>query len=272
MDSETENIFNNKIQENGLNFYLFPAGFQLFKASKYINSSKPEITFEQNTPYFFGLKNMNPKYISSYEKEYGVIFEYQIITPYKLLALDDQSNLSILYSAAPDNIKKILEKNYGFIENSNLEIKRDSEAESDREFSKYLCKLGFQGYAISKMATSFQGTFHPELLICNTNGIKFVNQITSKEKMMKILEDAKLKKLADDIKLQRNNRRRERLNNDDHFDNSPNKFRRGISFNLDNMDLDGGSIKKFKKRSKKAKKSSIIKRKRKLKTKRKKYF
>jgi hypothetical protein len=269
MDSETENIFKNPIQENGLNFYLFPAGFQLFKASKYINPSKPEITFEQNIPYFFGLKNMDPDYISSYEEEYGVIFEYQIISPYKLLALDDQSNLSKLYSAAPNNIQKILANNYGFIENSNLKIKRFSEAESDREFSKYLCKLGFQGYAISKMETSFEGTFHPELLICNTNGIKFLNQITSKEKMMKIFEEAKLKKLADDIKLQRSNKRRERLNN---FDNSPNKFRRGISFGLDNMDLDGGFIKKFKKRSRKSKKRSIIKRKRKLKTKKRKYF
>lgn len=251
MDNENienkEIVFKTPIEENGLKFYQFPIGYSLFKASKYINPLKPQITLEPNTPYFFGLKNMNEYYISSYEKEYGVIFEFKTVTPYKLLALDDPTTLAKLYETSPQNIQKILSYNYGFqpdlmTPNSNKRFSIDT---SDKELARFLCKHGYQGYAIYKMATDFKGTFHPELLICNCQGIQFVKQITSIEKMNKILDDAKLYKISSDMKFNRASNKKPRI--DLNLDNDP-IFKKGPLFDEDDdeMELDGGKISKKK--------------------------
>lgn len=85
------------------------------------------------------------------------------------MALDDPTTLAKLYETSPQNIQKILSYNYGFqpdlmTPNSNKRFSIDT---SDKELARFLCKHGYQGYAIYKMATDFKGTFHPELLICN---------------------------------------------------------------------------------------------------------
>jgi hypothetical protein len=215
MDNENienkENVFKNLIEENGLKYYQFPIGFPLFKASKYINPLKPEITLEPNTPFFFGLKNMNDNYIASYEKEYGVIFEFKTLTPYKLLALDDPATLAKLFETSPRNIQQILSYNYGYNGDLMSPNKRFSVGNSDKELAIYLCKIGYQGYAIYKMATDFGGTFHPELLICDSQGIQFVKQITTKQKMYQILEDAKLYKISSDMKSDRSSNKKNEL-------------------------------------------------------------
>jgi len=250
MDNENEFVFKTPIEENGLKFYQFPIGYPLFKASKYINPLNPEITLEPNTPYFFGLKNMNEYYISSYEKEYGVIFEFKTLTPYKLLALDDPATLAKLYKSSPVNIQQILKFNFGFqpdlmSPNSNKRFSIDT---SDKELARYLCKLGYQGYAIYKMATDFKGTFHPELLICNCQGIQFVKQITSTEKMNKILDDAKLYKISSDMKSDRASNKKQKV--DLNLDNDP-SFRKGTLFGSDDeMELDGGKLKKIRRNKK----------------------
>jgi hypothetical protein len=249
MDNENienkENEFKNLIEENGIKYYQFPIGFPLFKASKYINPLNPEITLEPNTPYFFGLKNMNDNYIASYEKEYGVIFEFKTLTPYKLLALDDPATLAKLFETSPRNIQQILSYNYGYNGDLTSPNKRFSVGNSDKELAIYLCKIGYQGYAIYKMATDFKGTFHPELLICNCQGIQFVKQITSTEKMNKILDDAKLYKISSDMKSERASKKKQKvvLN----LDNDP-IFKKGPLFDEDDdeMELDGGKISKKK--------------------------
>ena len=250
MDNENEIVFKTPIEENGLKFYQFPIGYSLFKASKYINPSKPEITLEPNTPYFFGLKNMNDYYIASYEEAYGVIFEFKMLTPYKLLALDDPATLAKLYKSSPVNIQQILKSNFGFqpdlmSPNSNKRLSIDT---SDKELARYLCKLGYQGYAIYKMATDFKGSFHPELLICNCQGIQFVKQITSTEKMNKILDDAKLYKISSDMKSDRASNKKQKVNLN--LDNDP-TFRKGPLFGSDDeMELDGGKLKKVRRNKK----------------------
>jgi hypothetical protein len=246
MDNKNEFVFKTPIEENGLKFYQFPIGYPLFKASKYINPSKPEITLEPNTPYFFGLKNMNDYYIASYEKAYGVIFEFKTLTPYKLLALDDPATLAKLYKSSPVNIQQILKFNFGFQPDllSPISNKRNSIDSSDKELARYLCKLGYQGYAIYKMPTDFKGSFHPELLICNCQGIQFVKQITSTEKMNKILDDAKLYKISSDMKSDRASNKKQKV--DLNLDNDP-TFRKGPLFGSDEeMELDGGKLKKIR--------------------------
>jgi hypothetical protein len=127
-----------------------------------------------NKPYFFGLKKTDPNYIESYEDEYGVIFEFETMRPYKLIALDDHLSQTTLYNKAPSNIKEILVNNYGF--NNGL---RKSESEPDREISAYICSQGYDGYAIYDMKTdNIGGKFHAELMVCDASGIHFVKQVT----------------------------------------------------------------------------------------------
>lgn len=92
--------------------------------------------------------------------------------------MDDFNTLKILYnnsSAYPD-IQQILKKNYGY-NVSGITI-RDSVAEKDITFSKWLCEKGYSGYAINNMKTEM-GVFHQEIMICHAETIQLVKQITT---------------------------------------------------------------------------------------------
>lgn len=258
-------VFDNKINENGILYYNFPSGYPLFKANKLLNQG-PVITLLPNVPYFFGLKNMNPEYISSYEDEYGVIFEFVTTRPYKLLALDDKKTQEVIYSTAPNNIKSILERNYGY-NNGN----RDSVSESDRILSDYLCKNGYEGYAIHNMQTDMGGKFHDELMICNADGVQYVKQVTPDSRVNNIIESGKLKSLSKSMKnsrkqnrmsIQNNNEPVKKLFSDDNNDND-NKPVKKLLFD-DDDDFNGG---RKSKKNKKTKKNQIKKVKNKRKTK-----
>lgn len=205
-------VFNNKVEENGIVYYIFPSNYPLFKANKILNEGAI-ITLKPNIPYFFGLKNMNKEYIDSYENEYGVIFEFITTRQYKLIALDDKKSQEMLYKNAPSNIKLILEKNYGYKTGN-----RDSVSESDRIFSNYLCSIGFEGYAIHNMETDMGGIFHDELMICNTDGIEYVKQVTPDYRVKNIIESGKLKSLSKSMKASRKaNRPSGKFIDDDEF-------------------------------------------------------
>lgn len=51
-----------------------------------------------------------------------MVYEFKTTTVVKVLALDDKSTMKTLYKNATKPIRKILEKNYGFLNN-----KRDSD-------------------------------------------------------------------------------------------------------------------------------------------------
>lgn len=190
-NSSDLSIFENTILGmNGLKYYVIPVNYPLFKATK--NIRKGEILqLRPDQHSFFGLKNMIPSYIDEYEDEYGVIFEYKTNRVYNLIALNDLSNVDLLYQIAPENIKQILDKNYGHITG-----KRDSESNNDRTLSLYLCSLNYDGYAIHNMMTETGGIFHTELMICNCDGIEYVGQITNESRVEGILESAKLKEMS----------------------------------------------------------------------------
>jgi hypothetical protein len=197
-------VFENKQEETGIAYYLFPKEYPLFKATTNVHNSGV-LELKPNVPYFFGLKNTNEEYIASYEKEYGIIFEYKTTRPYKLVALDDKMTQRTLYESAPENIREILENNYGY--SSNI---RNSVGEKDKAFARYLCSLGYDGYATNDMATDFGGKFHIELLICNVDGLDFVGQITPQDRAEYIIEDAKSRNLSKQMKEQRAENKRKR--------------------------------------------------------------
>lgn len=190
-NSSDLSIFENTtVGMNQLKYYVIPVNYPLFKATKNIRKGETlQLRSDQHS--FFGLKNMTPSYIDEYEDEYGVIFEYKTTRVYNLIALNDLSNVDLLYQNAPENIKQILDKNYGHITG-----KRDSESNNDRTLSLYLCSLNYDGYAIHNMMTESGGIFHTEFMICNCDGIKYVGQITDESRVKGILENAKLKEMS----------------------------------------------------------------------------
>lgn len=204
-------VFDNKIEESGISYYLFPVDYPLFKAHSVLDKG-PVMELRPNKPYFFGLKNTNEDYVESYENEYGVIFEFITTRPYKLVALDDKPTQETLYRDAPEDIKTILENNYGY--SSNI---RNSVGEKDKIFANYLCSLGYDGYATNVMATDFGGKFHIELLICNTDGLESVGQFTTESRAETIIENGKSRKLANQMKDQRaeNKKKRRAVFDDD---------------------------------------------------------
>ena len=194
-------VFSKKVLEKGINYYVFPLNYPLFKANKILDRGSV-VSLQPNRPYFFGLKNTDPEYIEDYEREYGVIFEFVTTRVYKLVALDDNVTQNTLYDSAPENIKVILEDNYGL--NTGI---RDSVSEPDRIISDYICSLGYDGYAINYMKTdNIGGTFHPELMICNADGIQYVGKVTPDSRVESIIERGKLEKLSKQMKETRKKR------------------------------------------------------------------
>jgi hypothetical protein len=191
MSASDLSIFENYIVgKDGLKYYVIPVNYPLFKATTNIHKGET-MQLRANQHSFFGLKNMSPLYIDEYQDEYGVIFEYKTTRVYNLIALNDSATVDLLYQSAPNNIKQILDNNYGHISG-----KRDSESNNDRTLSMYLCSLNYDGYAIHNMMNETGGRFHTELMICNCDGIEYVGQITEESRVEGILESAKVKEMS----------------------------------------------------------------------------
>ena len=228
--SQTENPFDNnkiqKIQENGMYFYRLPNDLPLFKASTIYDEKNPRLNLRPTGFYFFGVKNMDPEYIESYEEKYGIIHEFRTNREYKLLALDEITTQEKIYKNAPPEIQSILKKNYGY-NDKNRQLIRDSENDNDRTLSQYLCINNYDGYAVHNMITDkHELVFHDEFMICKMDGIEYVKQITTdKEKIQNILQSAELEKHAKNMKESRKRNRQLEYS----FDSSPIK---GINSNL----------------------------------------
>jgi hypothetical protein len=189
------------IIEDGMAYYIIQPGSPLFKATKRSDTlvlTPPRLSF-------FGVHNMDPVYIASYENEYGIIFAFQTTRLYKLLALDHPDTKATLYNRAPENIKKILRKNYGY---NTILGTRDSELDSDLALSQYLCDQGFQGYATNSMATD-TGEFHPEFMICRVDGLTPLGRITNNtQTIANILERGRLDQASQALKVSRKGKQR----------------------------------------------------------------
>jgi len=264
MSQTEENPFDNntiqKIQEDGIYYYIVPEEFHLFKASTIYDEKSPRLIFKRAGPYFFGVKNMEPEYIESYEEEYGIIHEFKTNREYKLLALDEFDTQKHIYENANPEIQHILEKNYGY-NDKNRQLKRDSESDNDRILSQYLCSnADCDGYAVHNMTTYGVDLFHDEFMICKMDGIEYVEQITKDTtKIQNILQSAELKKLAKEMKESRQKKRPYNSFNSSPIKIKGNLFGRQRSlFDDDDEILNNGGNKKrtYKKRLNKKRKTN----------------
>ena len=195
------------IIEDGLAYYMIPKGLRFFRAKKgsryNINPDFSVLTL--NPRAFFGIYNMDPDYIESYEDKYGVIFAFETTRPYKLLALDHPTTKMALYASVPPNIRDVLRINYGY----TMSGKRNSQLNSDLVLSQYLCDNGYQGYATNFIETDID-YFDPEFMICDVGGIKSLGRITDPSRIRSIVESGKLKKHSEELEAARQEKRKNR--------------------------------------------------------------
>ena len=197
------------IIEDGLAYYIIPKEFRFFRAKK---GSRYNITpdfsvLTLNPGAFFGVYNMDPRYIESYEDKYGVIFAFETTRSYKLLALDHPETKEILYTRVPPNIQDVLRINYGYTTRSG---NRNSQLNSDLVLSQYLCENGYQGYATHFMETD-TGDFDPEFMICDVGGITPLDRITNDPRRIKIIVDrGKADKINAELEASRQEKRKNR--------------------------------------------------------------
>jgi hypothetical protein len=188
------------IIEDGMAYYIIRRGCPLFKATK----RSDMLDLRPGRLSFFGVYNMDADYIESYENEYGIIFAFETTRPYKLLALDHPATKATLYNKAPENIQRILMKNYGY---NTMSGTRDSELNSDIALSQYLCDQGYEGYATNFMQTD-TGEFHPEFMICNVDGMRPLGRITNDPtKIANILRRGEIDQVSRDLKVSRTKNR-----------------------------------------------------------------
>ena len=193
-------------EENGYKYYLVPQGTILYRGDTtlYPNFHLP------NSPAFFSTD-------ARFVKHYGLVFRFQTKRPLKLLVLDKKADYSLFYNSSPPNIQRILKNNYGYI--SGL---RETEFVKDHELVTYICSLGLDGYANNRMGITedsihddYEGDddnaapqFHPEMALCNTNNVEFVNpQGDMNRYTAEQIEMAVLKKKADVLKREYDNKR-----------------------------------------------------------------
>ena len=188
------------IIEDGLAYYILSPGISLFKATK----NSDTLDLRRGRLSFFGVHNMDRDYIASYENEYGIIFAFETMRPYKLLALDHPATKEALYYRVPENIKRILRRNYGY----TMSGRRDSELNSDLTLSQYLCDEGYEGYATNFMPTD-TGEFHPEFMICHVDGMRSLGRITNDPtKIANFLDEGRRTKVSGDLKVSRKGKQR----------------------------------------------------------------
>lgn len=164
--------------------YSLNSGTNIFRGSKKI-SANPRITGIS----WFAFDELNAS-------QYGVVHKYELIHNINnsLLAVDQWDTLHWLHvninlaalerareenqydrerdsnvsdkAFTPEKIQSVLKNQFGYTPDKNKMLIRSSDPKSDLLLAKYICALGFSGYAIKQMKTWGGGNFHPEVCFC----------------------------------------------------------------------------------------------------------
>ena len=158
-------------------FYVIPKDYpELYRGF----SSRIEI--DPNKAYFVTTAELAAE-------DYGVVVKIVPTRNLYVIALDDPASAKQLYNQSPDNIQKIMRENYGYNTETHKLDYRDSVFKKDVEFSKYLCSLGFDGYATQKMPMKDYSDFHDEIMLCNPGEQITIGEMVSSPKKIERLEE-----------------------------------------------------------------------------------
>jgi hypothetical protein len=182
-------------------YYELPENYSIYRGD---NSLTLGSRFNNKRPLFFGTSE-------AAVKQYGMAFEIKTDRIYKLLAIDNQDTIDNIYDSIDEDIdidedqksdlQKILNRNYG--RTSGI---RDSINESDVRLSKYLCKKGFDGYAIKQLKTDAGGFFHEEGMICEPASLQIHKQLTPETERRGKLEEQNIRQHSESLKDSRKKR------------------------------------------------------------------
>ena len=159
--------------ENGYSYYMIPKDTLLYRGDTtlYPHFQDPKL------PAFFSTE-------AKFVKHYGILFTFITTAPMKLLILDNHADYTNFYNNAPNDVKTVLRRNFGY--ESGL---RDSAYVNDFKVINHICSLNMDGYANDRMyvdpfavVDEYEGEedmddrpFHPEVALCKLTNVKFVD-------------------------------------------------------------------------------------------------
>ena len=187
---------------DGLNYYIVPNDASLYRGDNNIFRDGGIETHKiPDKIYFFGA---NAEDVD----QYGIVYEFTPDREYKLLALDDDTTMNVLYLNSSPEIQTILTENYGYNSSTSKSTKkRDSVLAKDMKLSIYLCNKGYDGYATNDMQTD-TGDFHKEIMICHPQNLLITRMVTPENKIPGKLADSQARKDKRDRAEEKNKKRR----------------------------------------------------------------
>ena len=148
---------------------IFPRGKFIYRGShpeslvakSYINQSPNYL--RANLPVYFSTNKNSVR-------TYGTAVKYKTIKDLNLLDMSNVDQVSELINRTnSENIKKSIKKSFRI---TNGIIRRSSKLKHDIIVAVFICRLGYDGYYAPELRVKLpQGTFHPEIVLCNARKV-----------------------------------------------------------------------------------------------------
>lgn len=137
--------------------------------------------YRGDTPFYLANKDVQPKSLEQKTtffglepddvKQYGIIHSWTVPQDIELLHLDNPEVMKSVYDKAPEHVKDVLQKNYGYNPKTNIIGYSSSIFERDRIFYEYLCTTGSPGYASTRYEGEENSSY--EVMVCNPTNFVF---------------------------------------------------------------------------------------------------
>lgn len=146
--------------------YIIREGTILYRGDTpfYITNKDVQSRSLEQKPTFFGLEPNDVK-------QYGIIHSWTVPQDIELLHLDNPDVMKSIYNEAPERVKDVLEKNYGYNPKKHTIGNSKSFFERDRIFYEYLCTTRSPGYASTRYEGEEISSY--EVMVCNPTNFVF---------------------------------------------------------------------------------------------------